>query len=165
MTSSCIHIYVNAEIWWYNHNKLVYNKAIYCIHLSWDVYSMLPLYMIPFLLEWRHWGRSHFAESLAFGIILLHWALSSFWSMMPLSIGNIFRVTGPLCGSPVNSPHKGQWRGALMFSLICALNRRLSKQSWGWWFETQSSSLWRHCDANNKKEFPSYFIMKDKKFW
>ena len=21
---------------------------------------------------------------------------------------------------PVNSPHKGQWRGALMFSLICA---------------------------------------------
>ena len=23
--------------------------------------------------------------------------------------------------SPVNSPHKGQWRGALMFSLICGL--------------------------------------------
>ena len=23
--------------------------------------------------------------------------------------------------SPVNSPHKGQWRGALMFSLICVL--------------------------------------------
>ena len=22
--------------------------------------------------------------------------------------------------SPVNSPHKGQWRGALMFSLVCA---------------------------------------------
>ena len=22
--------------------------------------------------------------------------------------------------SPVNSPHKGQWRGALLFSLICA---------------------------------------------
>ena len=24
------------------------------------------------------------------------------------------------------------------------LNKRLSKQSWGWWFETLSSSLWRH---------------------
>ena len=37
--------------------------------------------------------------------------------------GNIFRVTGPLWGihrSQVNSPHKSQWRGALMFSLICA---------------------------------------------
>ena len=42
--------------------------------------------------------------------------------MMTSSNGYIFRVTGPLCGhrSPVNSPHKGQWRGALMFSLICA---------------------------------------------
>ena len=26
------------------------------------------------------------------------------------------------------------------------LNIWLSKQSWGWWFETQSSSLWRHCN-------------------
>ena len=26
----------------------------------------------------------------------------------------------PFLRSPVNSPHKGQWRGALMFSLICA---------------------------------------------
>ena len=33
-------------------------------------------------------------------------------SMMTSSNGNIFCVTGPL--------HKGQWRGALMFSLICA---------------------------------------------
>ena len=40
--------------------------------------------------------------------------------------------------SPVNSPHKGQWRGALMFTLICArINGR------GWWFETQSCPLWR----------------------
>ena len=40
--------------------------------------------------------------------------------------------------SPVNSPHKGQWRGVLMFSLMC-LNERLSKQSRGWWFEKLSS--------------------------
>ena len=50
--------------------------------------------------------------------------------------------------SPVNSTHKGQWRGALMFSLICALNKRLSKQSWGWWFETLLCSLWRHCNVS-----------------
>ena len=54
--------------------------------------------------------------------------------------------------SPVNSPHKGQWRGALMFSLICALNKRLSKQSWGWWFETPTRSLWRHCNAKRNFE-------------
>ena len=44
---------------------------------------------------------------------------------MTSSNGNIFRVTGHLCGeftgprSPVNSTHKGQWGGALMFPLIC----------------------------------------------
>ena len=27
------------------------------------------------------------------------------------------------------------------------LNIRLSKQSWGWWFETPSCSLWRHCNV------------------
>ena len=35
-----------------------------------------------------------------------------------------FRVNGTLwgesTGSPMASPHKGQWRGKLMFSLICA---------------------------------------------
>ena len=46
--------------------------------------------------------------------------------------------------SPVNSH---QCRGALMFSLIYALNKRLSKQSWDWWFETPASCLlWRHCN-------------------
>ena len=47
--------------------------------------------------------------------------------------------------SPVNPPHKVQWRVALMLSLICALNKQSSKQSWGWWFETPSRSLW-HCN-------------------
>ena len=27
------------------------------------------------------------------------------------------------------------------------LNKRLSKHSWGWWFETPSYPLWRHCNA------------------
>ena len=39
--------------------------------------------------------------------------------------------------SPVNSPHKGQWRGALMFSLICAwLN--------GWVSNREAGDLRRH---------------------
>ena len=51
---------------------------------------------------------------------------------------------GGIHRSPVNSPYKGQWRGALMFSMIYALNKRLSKQWWGWWFETPTRPLWRH---------------------
>ena len=32
-------------------------------------------------------------------------------------------------------------------------NKRLSKQSWGWWFETLSCSLWRHCNDIQIIEF------------
>ena len=46
-----------------------------------------------------------------------------------------FRVTGPL--SPLNSPHKGQWRGALMFSLICAWIN-------GWVNNREAGDLRRH---------------------
>ena len=31
------------------------------------------------------------------------------------------------------------------------LNKPLSKQSWGWWFETPSRSLWRHCNEGNNE--------------
>ena len=33
-----------------------------------------------------------------------------------------------------------------VFFDLC-MTKRLSKQSWGWWFETRSRSLWRHCSA------------------
>ena len=49
---------------------------------------------------------------------------------------NTFRVTGHLCGefhwSPVNFHCKGQWRGALMFSLICTwINGRANNRETG----------------------------------
>ena len=40
--------------------------------------------------------------------------------------------------SPVNSPHKGQWRGALMFSLICAWIN-------GWVNNREAGDLRCHC--------------------
>ena len=70
-------------------------------------------------------------------------------SMMTSSIGNIFRVTGHLCGefTGVNSPHKGQWRGALMFSLIFVWIN-------GWVNNREASDLrryrcplWRHSNS------------------
>ena len=49
-----------------------------------------------------------------------------------------------------NSPVPGEFPAqrpvtrsfAIFFDL--RLNKRLSKQSWGWWFETPSRPLWRH---------------------
>ena len=59
---------------------------------------------------------------------------------------------------PVDSPIKGQWRGALMLSLICAWNKRLNKQSRRRWFETESRSLWRHCNVSH--DSPSLVLDK-----
>ena len=81
-------------------------------------------------------------DVIALSAVAWHFPVAS----MTSPNGNTFRVTGHLW-SPVNSPHKGQWRCALMFSLICTLNKRFSKQSWGWRFETPSRSLWRHYNA------------------
>ena len=49
--------------------------------------------------------------------------------------------------SLVNSPHKGQWCWALVLTLICALNKRFSKQLQGWWFEMPLHPLWHHCNV------------------
>ena len=62
--------------------------------------------------------------------------------MMTSSNGNIFRVTGPLCEFPSQSPVT---RSFDVLFHPC-LNKRLNKQSWGWWFETPSRSVWRHCN-------------------
>ena len=68
--------------------------------------------------------------------------------MMTSLNGNIFCGTGPLCGE-----FTGHWWFPLTKAsdadLWCFFylrpNKRLSKQSWGWWFETPARSLWRHC--------------------
>ena len=73
-------------------------------------------------------------------------------AMMMSPNGNIFRVTGPLCGEfttqrPVTRSFD------VFFDL--RLNKRLSKQPWGWWFETPSLSLWRHCNGEDFFGWPS----------
>ena len=74
------------------------------------------------------------------------------WSrycMMTSSNGNIFHVTGPLWGKftgefPSQKPVTRSF-GAF-FDL--RLNKRLSKPSTRWWFETPSRSLWRQCNGS-----------------
>ena len=48
---------------------------------------------------------------------------------------------------PVNSPHKGQSCGSFDVFFDLRLNKRLSKPSWGRWFEMPSRSLWCHCNV------------------
>ena len=63
--------------------------------------------------------------------------------MMTSSNGNIFHVTGHLHREfPAQRPVTRSFD--IFFDL--RLNKRLSKQSWGWWFEMPSHPLWGHCN-------------------
>ena len=66
---------------------------------------------------------------------------------------SIFRVTGPLCGEfPAQRPVTRSFDVFFDLHLI----KRLSKHSRGWWFETLSHPLWRHCNVNMLNYFKDY---------
>ena len=50
--------------------------------------------------------------------------------------------------SPVNSPHKEPVARIFDTFFDLRLNKRLSKQTWGWWVETPLHPLWHHCNEN-----------------
>ena len=78
--------------------------------------------------------------------------------MMTSSNGSIFRVTGPLCGEftgPGEFPTQRPVTRSFDVFFDLRLNKRLSKQSWGWWCKALSRPLWRHRNgffpvSNNK---------------
>ena len=78
--------------------------------------------------------------------------------MMTSSNGKIFRVTGPLRGEITGHRWIHQVKAGdteLWYFFDLRLNKRLSKQSWGWWFEMPSRSLWRHCNIGASSPFKS----------
>ena len=95
--------------------------------------------------QWRHYRvivRSTTRCVKSYGITIL--------LMMTSSNGSIFRGTGPLCGEftgPGEFPTQRPVTRSFDVFFDLRLNKRLSKQPWGWWFETPSLSLWRHCNV------------------
>ena len=98
--------------------------------------------------------------------------------MMTSSNGNIFRVTGPLCGEftgPGEFPAQRSVTRSFDVFFDLRLNKRLSKQPWGWWFETPACSLWRHrnvvdvgftCGCNGNKQISTkWYYESDKSLY
>ena len=72
--------------------------------------------------------------------------------MMTSSNGKIFRVTAHCAGnSPVPGEFPAQRPVTRSFDVFFDLhpNKRLSKQWWGWWFETPPCPLRRHRNARS----------------
>ena len=98
----------------------------------------------------NHWQLDYFHVTGTVGGI--HRVTSGF--MMTSLNGNIFRVTGPLCGEftgPGEFPAQRPVARSFDVFFDLRLNKWLSKQSGGWWFETLSRPLWRHCNGFHTK--------------
>ena len=68
-----------------------------------------------------------------------------------------------------NSPVPGEFPTQRPVTRSCdvffdlRLNKRLSKQSWGWWFETPSHPLWRRSNDMKQREWEAqYELMRPK---
>ena len=83
---------------------------------------------------WPVWFQWHF--SIYYADSWWRHQMETFSVLLALCAGN----------SPVtrefSSPRPVTRSFHVFFDLL--LNKRLSKQSWGWWFETPSRTLWRH---------------------
>ena len=68
----------------------------------------------------------------------------------------------PLCGEFTGpSEFPIQWLVTRSFGVFfdLGLNKRLSKQLWGWWFETPPWSLRRQCNVNARQAKPAVHLM------
>ena len=98
---------------------------------------------IDFKGTWLYTWHTHY-------MCQIHWSGNNY--MMTSSNGSIFCVTGPLCGEftgPGEFPTQRPVTRSFDVFFDLRLNKRLSKQPWGWWFETPPWSLWRHCNVHD----------------
>ena len=109
-------------------------------------------------MDWNHshqTNRSIYAPNLIPSVRL---RLFTCGGMMTSSNGNIFRVTDHLCGKftgPGEFPAQRPVTRSFDVFFDLRLNKRLSKQPWGWWFETPAWSLWRHRNGSNNAQWIS----------
>ena len=129
----------NVSIWWRHHDlagvraerdlfcleRLSRNKPQSCQHGDswWPVGRLSPGHQHPPCWPvpwWRH-------------------QMETFSALLALCAGN----------SPVSGEFPAQRPMTRSFDVFFDLHliKRLSKHSWGWWFETLSRPLWRHCHA------------------
>ena len=111
----------------------------------------------PAMLQW---GGVQGGKPASFGVLE---------RMMTSSNGDIFRVTGPCAGNlPVTGEFPAQRPVTRSFDIFfdLRLNKRLSKQSWGWWFDMPSRSLCRHCNgmAERSCDIPAKLTYYNKQY-
>ena len=87
-------------------------------------------------------------------------ALESWWSHQMETFSALLAICAG--NSPVTGESPAQRPVTRSFDVFfdLRLSKRLSKQSWGWWSETPSGPLWRHCNVVTLYRWPVDSIHK-----
>ena len=90
--------------------------------------------------------------------IEVKWRCKTWWRHQMETFSALLAICAR--NSPGTGEFPAQWPVTRSFdvSLIGALNKRSSKQWWGWWFETPSRSLWRHCNVTARDIWAPGFL-------
>ena len=111
--------------------KKQYKKGQFEHSLTFTIVRRLSIDLFPLGTRWRH-------------------QMETFSASLAICAGN-----SPVPGEfPAQRPVT---RGFDVFFDL-RLNKRLSKQSWCWWFETLSRPLWRHCNESVARCYSMFYI-------
>ena len=88
------------------------------------------------------------------------WMWKVIWTMFQYKHRMMTSSNGTFSALPVTDEFPAQRPVTRSFDgfFDLRLNKCLNKQSWGWWFETPSWPLWRHCNGLSSHRYFSYEI-------
>ena len=154
----------NVSIWWRHHIKCSFCWLPLSLNICWNIFicanfthnnrvlfTELSLYIFVFLCVCVNWIL--IKTGMLFDIFGYHLVVSFISNSNPWWRHQMETFSASLAFCAGNSPVTGEFPEQrpvsrsfdVFFDL--RLNKRLSKQSWDWWFETPSRPLWRHCNA------------------
>ena len=152
---------IEFHLWYKNYRR---HFQIYlqwkCLNSNYNFTEFVPKGPIDYnsalvqVVAWHRTGEKPLPESITSGEYchkeaFKGWRMSQFpWWRHQMET---FSALLAFCAgnSPVHGEFPTQRPVTRSFDIFfdLRLNKRLSKQSWGWWSETPSSSLWRHRNA------------------
>ena len=124
-------------------SMLLTTKQNHRINVGYEVFGILMWVAIP-CYSWCHFSVDYcYFKLINITILWFAWRrhqMDTFSALLAHCAGN----------SPVTGEFSAQRPVTLSFDVFfdVRLNKRLSKQPWGWWFDTSLRSLWRHSNGN-----------------
>ena len=152
-TSSITHACIIGPQW--VKPRLLHSPSLVAIGLSVGYETRPPIGLQhPFVIGWSKDWDCPVPQCIMGSRDQWEFQLFSWWRHQMETLSALLAICAG--NSPVTGEFAAQRPVTRSFDVFfdLRLNKRLSKQSWGWWFETPSCSLWRHRNVSEPSDSP-----------